>query len=125
MGVFLGTSFLLCSRELSIAIAVATVFHELPQELADYFILVNQCGMTPFWALTFNFIAGMSILLGGILFLAIEMTNMTVGVILAVGGGTFLHVAIAECLGTAEGAQETKMIGSGVSLHLWWELSLL
>ncbi|KAG7367930.1 ZIP zinc transporter [Nitzschia inconspicua] len=100
-GVFIGTAFLLCDRNLAITITAATIFHELAQEIADYFILVHHCGMTRVGALALNFSCGLSIMLGGILVLAANLTSATIGVILCVGGGVYVHVAVAECLTTA------------------------
>mmetsp|Transcript_9388 Transcript_9388/g.16364 ORF Transcript_9388/g.16364 Transcript_9388/m.16364 type:complete len:461 (-) Transcript_9388:157-1539(-) len=107
-GVFLGTSFLLCSRELALTIAAATIFHELAQEVADYFMLVHHCGMRPFGALAFNFVCGLSIMLGGLLVLIVNLSSTAVGSILCVGGGVYVHVAVAECLCTAQKAQKTR-----------------
>ena len=102
-GIFIGTAFLLCDRSLAITITVATILHELPQEIADYFLLVHECNMTPLFALTMNFLVGFSIMLGGIIVLAIpDISNTAIGVILAIGGGVYLHVAIVECYLRAE-----------------------
>lgn len=106
-GVFLGTAWLLCSRDLAIAITAATIFHELPQEIADYLLFVNHCGMKPWEALLLNFSCGLSIMMGGILVLAAELSQMSIGVILCIGGGVYLHLSIGECLPTAENVQKT------------------
>ena len=59
-GIFIGTAFTLCSRDLAIAVSAATVYHELAQELADYFLLTIHCNIRPFAALTLNFVSGLS-----------------------------------------------------------------
>jgi UTP--glucose-1-phosphate uridylyltransferase len=107
-GVFLGTSFLLCSRSLALTIAAATIFHELAQEVADYFMLVHHCGMRPFGALVFNFVCGFSIMFGALLVLSVDMPSSAVGAILCVGGGVYIHVAVAECLPVAQRNQKSK-----------------
>lgn len=101
-GVFLGTAFLLCDRSLAITITAATIFHELAQEVADYFMLVHHCGMSRIGALALNFVCGLSIMLGGIVVLAAELSNSSIGVILCIGGGVYVHVAVADCLTTAK-----------------------
>jgi len=100
-GVFLGTSFLVCERSLAISIAAATIFHELAQESADYFMFVHHCGMSPVGALTLNFVCGLSVMLGGVLVLVFDMTSVSIGTILCIGGGVYVHVSVAECLTTA------------------------
>ena len=40
-GIFMGTAFIHCSRSLAWSITVATIFHEIAQEFADYFVLTN------------------------------------------------------------------------------------
>jgi zinc transporter ZupT len=113
-GVFLGTAFLLCGQGLAISITAATIFHELAQEVADYFMLVHHCGMTPVSALALNFVCGLSISLGGVVVLAADLSSASIGVILCIGGGVYLHVAVAECLPTArkhERGRKQKMYG--------------
>ncbi|KAG7374924.1 ZIP zinc transporter [Nitzschia inconspicua] len=107
-GVFIGAAFLLCDRNLALAITAATIYHELAQEVADYFVLVHNCGMTRIGALALNFLCGLSIMAGGILVLAADLTNTAIGVILCVGGGVYIHVAVAECLTTARTYQEGR-----------------
>ena len=92
-GIFIGTAFLLCDNStvsLTVnifcsiscfqgwAIALTTAVHELAQgilncgiecdtlfsELADYRLLVQEVGLTPFRALAVNFCAGLSVVIG-------------------------------------------------------------
>jgi len=101
-GVLVGTSFLLCSRDLAITIAAATVYHELAQELADYFILTKHCGLSTVVALSLNFIGGLSVLLGAILILAVDVSSNATGCLLAVSAGVYMHIVGAECLPIAQ-----------------------
>ena len=101
-GIFVGVAFLGCGRDIQISIVVSTILHELPNQLAGYLVMVNQCGMNPFVALLVNFVFGLSIMLGGLLVLVFNFSHLAVGCLLAMGGGTFLHVAISELLGNAE-----------------------
>ena len=89
---------MLCSRDLAIAVSAATVYHEIAQEIADYFMLTRFCHIPPFYALLFNFINGMSVMLGACLILGIEdMTDVAIGCILAISSGVYLNISIAEC----------------------------
>jgi zinc transporter ZupT len=108
-GVFIGTAWLLCSRDLVYTIIAATIFHELAQEIADYFLMVHLCGLRPWQALVLNFVCGLSIMLGGILVLAFDLTAAAVGVVLCMGSGVYVHLAVAECLPTARRTQKTTL----------------
>mmetsp|Transcript_10837 Transcript_10837/g.12178 ORF Transcript_10837/g.12178 Transcript_10837/m.12178 type:complete len:640 (-) Transcript_10837:83-2002(-) len=101
-GVFVGTALLSCGRNMAISIALATILHELPNQLAGWFVMVNQNGINPWIALLLNFLFGLSILLGGLLVFLFEFSQVAIGCVLAIGGGTFIHVAIGELLQNAE-----------------------
>ena len=96
-GIFIGTAFLLCSTTIAITVTATSVFHELSQELADYFLLTNQCGFSPCKALTLNFISGMSVMLGVIVIMAVDVSSESVGVLLAMSAGVYLFVSLTEC----------------------------
>mmetsp|Transcript_47845 Transcript_47845/g.54207 ORF Transcript_47845/g.54207 Transcript_47845/m.54207 type:complete len:691 (+) Transcript_47845:139-2211(+) len=101
-GVFVGTALLSCGRNMAISIALATILHELPNQLAGWFVMVNQNGINPWIALLLNFLFGLSILLGGLLVFLFDFSQVMIGCVLAIGGGTFIHVAIGELLQNAE-----------------------
>jgi zinc transporter ZupT len=96
-GVFIGTAFLLCSSTIGTTVAASTIFHELSQELADYFLLTNQCGFSPLMALTLNFISGLSVMIGVIVILATDVSDETVGVLLSMSAGVYFYIAFTEC----------------------------
>lgn len=104
-GIFVGTAFLLCARSLAITIAAATIYHEIAQEIADYFMLTRFCNIPPRKALCLNFINGFSVLLGAIVIVAVEdMTNVAIGSILAVSAGVYIYISVAECFPRAKAA---------------------
>jgi zinc transporter ZupT len=105
-GVFLGTAWLLCQRDVAIVVAISTVIHCFPHQLADYLMMVHHCGLKETWALLLNFIVGLGTLLGGLVVLGVSMSNTAIGVILAIGAGTFLQVGFCECLVMAETNQK-------------------
>jgi zinc transporter ZupT len=114
-GVLLGTAFSICHRELAITISVATIYHELAQEVADFFLLTKHCNLRVSTALFLNFIGGLSIMLGAVLVLAFDITEGATGCILAVGAGVYVYVAAAECLPRAK-ASQTKVADKVISL---------
>jgi zinc transporter ZupT len=96
-GIFIGTSFLVCSQSFAIAVALSTVFHELCQELADYLMLTNQCGLAPWKALVLNFLSGISVMLGVIVIMAMDVSNESIGVLLAISSGVYFNIAFTDC----------------------------
>jgi zinc transporter ZupT len=97
-GIFLGTAFKLSDRSVAIAVAVATSYHELAQELADYFLLREHCGIPPVKALILIFLNGLSVVIGVILILTFDVSNMATGCILAISAGVYVHVTASECI---------------------------
>lgn len=95
-GVFLGTAFSACSNAVAYAIVAATIYHELAQELADFFILTTHVGFTPWVALGLNFLSGLSIVLGAVLIFAIDITQMATGCILAISAGVYVYISASE-----------------------------
>jgi zinc transporter ZupT len=105
-GILVGTAFNLCDRQLAIAITLATVYHELAQEVADFFLLTKHCNIPPGMALLLNFIGGLSVLFGGLLILTVDTSSNTTGCILAIGAGVYIYVAVGECLPRAQQVQK-------------------
>ena len=106
-GVLVGTSFSLCRQDLAVAISAATIYHELAQEIADFFLLTKHCRISISLALFLNFMGGLSVLLGAVLILSFNVTSNVTGVILALGGGVYVNIAATECLPRARQAQRT------------------
>ena len=55
-----------------------TLYHEIEQELVDYFLLTRHAGFTKFRALLFNFLASLSAVFGGLLVSIIDMLELTI-----------------------------------------------
>jgi UTP--glucose-1-phosphate uridylyltransferase len=98
-GFFLGAGFKGCGSSFGWGIALATVLHEIPQEIADYVILTGpRVGLSPFIALVSNFIAGLGVLLGAVIILGADVGDEVVGLLLAFGGGVYIHIGATECM---------------------------
>lgn len=108
-GVFIGTAFLLCDRSLAISVAVVSLYHELIQELADFFVLTDQGGLSKPLALCLNFLSGLTVILGGMIALAVEMTDTAIGFILGIAGGVYIYIAACECIPRAFHSFGSKM----------------
>ena len=96
-GIIIMVAFLSGTRN-GIIITLAVVFHEFPQEIGDFGILLYG-GFSKKKALFFNFLSGMIAILGGlaafILADTIEIFNLF---FLAFSGGGFLYIASAELM---------------------------
>ena len=94
-GVAITASFL-TSIPLGITTSLAVAAHEIPQEIADMGILLaNKLSKTK--ALTYNFLAHLTSILGGILgyFFITEQQSIY---LLPVAAGGFLYIAIADLI---------------------------
>lgn len=91
-GVIIGASFLV-STEVGIATTLAVILHEIPQEIADFGILIHA-GWTRGKALLWNFFSALSAFLGvGVVFLVGERIENLVPLATAFTAGAFLYIA--------------------------------
>lgn len=97
-GIFVGVAFMLCDNATAITIVMITLYHELAQELADFFLLTRHAGLTVTNALILNFMAGLSVVVGGIIVLSVEVSDLAIGVILSLASGVYLYIATSECI---------------------------
>eukprot|EP00242_Pyramimonas_sp_CCMP2087_P009375 CAMPEP_0198212310 /NCGR_PEP_ID=MMETSP1445-20131203/25643_1 /TAXON_ID=36898 /ORGANISM="Pyramimonas sp., Strain CCMP2087" /LENGTH=552 /DNA_ID=CAMNT_0043886727 /DNA_START=176 /DNA_END=1834 /DNA_ORIENTATION=- len=100
-GVFIGTAFHTCGSSMGWTVTAASAFHELAQEVSDFVVLTDplQGGLKPFKALLLNFLAGTSVILGVVVVLGIDgVTDTATGLILAFGGGVYIHLGATECM---------------------------
>jgi zinc transporter ZupT len=106
-GIAIGASFSF-SLEVGLATSIAIFFHELPQELADYAILIHA-GFTKPQALLLNLLTALTAVLGAVIGLAVG-TNALDGSrwLLAFTAGNFLYIALAD------------MVQSLHQLRGWW-----
>ncbi len=96
-GMIIAGSFLI-STTMGIASTIAVMFHELPQEIGDFGVLVYG-GLSRQRALFFNFLSALMAFLG--LFIVYYLsTNIEsfVGVLIAVGAGGFTYLAASELI---------------------------
>jgi zinc transporter ZupT len=97
-GIFIGVAFMLCDNATALTIVFITLYHEVAQELADFFLLTKHAGLTVTKALAVNFLSGLSVVLGGIVVLSIGVSDLTIGVILSIASGVYLYIAASECV---------------------------
>lgn len=97
-GVFVGTAFLLCSRDVAYTIVATTIYHEIAQEIADFALLHHHCGLAAWKAVVYNFISGFSVMIGALMILSFDMTDVAKGVTLSIAAGIYIYIAACECV---------------------------
>jgi len=96
-GVIIMVAFLSSTRT-GVIITLAVLFHELPQEIGDFGILIYG-GFTKKQALLFNFLSAMIAMLGGLFaFLLSDTVELFNFFFLAFSGGGFLYIATTELM---------------------------
>mmetsp|Transcript_28743 Transcript_28743/g.72182 ORF Transcript_28743/g.72182 Transcript_28743/m.72182 type:complete len:528 (-) Transcript_28743:281-1864(-) len=96
-GLVIGFACRACSSSMLWTMAGVTVAHEVPQELADFFLLVTKAGMSWPWALLTNsFTAISAVIMGSIIAYEVDVSANFEGIALAYGGGVYLFIALTE-----------------------------
>ena len=96
-GIIIAVSYAV-SFTLGIAATISIIFHELPQEIADFGILL-YAGMSKLKALLFNFIAALAAVAGTIvgLLLVVYVDGIT-AFIIPFAAGNFIYIAASNLL---------------------------
>jgi len=98
-GFFLAAAFKGCGESFGWTVLLGTIIHEIPQEIADYTLLTGpEVAWKPVKALLSNFVSGLGVVFGAVIILASEIGDGSTGLLLAFGGGVYLHVAATECM---------------------------
>jgi len=94
-GLAIGVAFV-ASLGLGLITWLAIAFHEVPQELGDFGILVHG-GWHKNKALIFNFISALTVVLGGITAFFLS-TKISIAFLLPFAAGNFIYVAAADLI---------------------------
>jgi zinc and cadmium transporter len=123
-GMIIGASYVV-SLQVGIATTMAVVFHEIPHELGNFFVLL-YAGFTKTRALFFNFLSALFAVLGTIIALLVgSRVEDFSSVMLPVAAGGFIYIAGSDLV--PELNKESKLgksvvqllaIGLGVGLML-------
>ena len=96
-GVLIASSFLL-STEAGVATSIAVLLHEIPQEIADFGVLLHA-GYSKSRAIAFNFLSALTAFLGAALvLLAKNWTESVMPVFTAFAAGSLLYIAMADLI---------------------------
>lgn len=100
-GIFIGAAFISCGNSFGWTVATVSIFHEIIQELADFLVLTKVATLPSHWAIFWNAVSGLSVILGGIsIAAASHISDFSVGMLLAFGAGQYIFVATVELLGS-------------------------
>ena len=96
-GMIIAASFFI-NITVGLATTVAVIFHELPQEIGDFEVLVYG-GLTRYRALFVNFLSTLTAVVGVLIsnYLSIQIENF-VGLLIALAAGGFIYLAASELI---------------------------
>jgi len=115
-GIVIAGAFL-ASPLLGLTTALSIALHEIPQEIADFSILLES-GYKPKKAILFNFISGLVALIGavgGYMFLSIAV--LAVPYFMAFAGGMFIYIACSDLIPKTH---EWDKVDFSVSKVIWF-----
>lgn len=96
-GVIIAGAFLV-NPMVGIATTLGIIFHELPQEIAEFFVLIKS-GYTRTRALVLNFISALSVIAGTVLaYLFLSSFESIVGPLLGIAAGNLLYIAGSDLI---------------------------
>jgi len=96
-GVLIAAAFL-TDVHLGIVTAIAVAAHEIPQEVADFAILL-QSGFSRTKALVFNVLSSLTTVVGGVLaYYSLKEMESLLPFILAIAAASFIYVAVADLI---------------------------
>lgn len=96
-GVVIAGGFL-TSFEAGIAVSIAVIAHEIPQEVGDFAILIEY-GYSRLKALLFNFLSSASTIVGAVVsYFALSSMHAILPYVLAVSAASFIYISLADIL---------------------------
>lgn len=96
-GILVAASFM-ADTNVGIAVGLAIIAHEIPQELGDFLILLNS-GMSRGKALLLNLASSAAMVIGGILgYFALDTMHGAIGPLLGFVSASMLYVAVADLI---------------------------
>ncbi len=114
-GIVIAASFL-TSTELGIFVTLSVVFHEIPQELGDFGILLKS-GLSKKKALFYNALSGSSAIVTGIIaYFFMQELKAFIPYALAFSAASFLYISMAELI--PEMHKKTKTLESILQILL-------
>ncbi len=119
-GVLIAAAFM-ADQQVGIFTAIAIIAHEIPQEIGDFIVLLNA-GFSRQRALFYNFICGLSAVVGGVLaYFFLEKTHAVMPYLLVIASSSFIYIAVSDLIPQmhrrpywAESLRQIALISCGV-----------
>lgn len=114
---------------LGLSATLAIIFHEIPQEIGDFFILIYG-GWKRKKALIFNFISALIAVLGALLiYFFSRQASVLIPVLLPFAAGGFIYIAAADLVPELHKRKEisksiVQFLGLGAGIVLMWLLKI-
>jgi zinc and cadmium transporter len=120
-GMIIAASFLI-NTTVGVATTVAVFFHELPQEIGDFGVLVYG-GFTRYKALLFNFLSALTAIVGALIsnYFSMHVENF-VGFLMALAAGGFIYISASELIPEI---QKEKNIGKSMIQFILFILGIV
>ncbi len=125
-GMVITGAYLLDIR-LGLATTIAVILHEIPQEFADFGVLVYG-GLKPSKALFYNFLSALASLLGAVLVLSFGTNPNTEAILIALGAGSFIYLAVADLIPEIHREEKntlTQLLSFGAGIIIMFALLYL
>mmetsp|Transcript_110098 Transcript_110098/g.316834 ORF Transcript_110098/g.316834 Transcript_110098/m.316834 type:complete len:476 (+) Transcript_110098:62-1489(+) len=85
-----------CSASVMWAVTAGGIAHELPQEIADYIVLITKANVAWPKAMVLNVLSALPALVGAAIAYEVDVSDNFQGVFLTIGAGVYLFVALTE-----------------------------
>ena len=90
-GIVMGASYLV-SMPVGVATTIAVIFHEIPQEIGDFGVLLHG-GFSRGKALFYNFLTALTAVVGDVVALVIGKVDGVLAFLVPFAAGTFIYIA--------------------------------
>ena len=105
--------------QLGIATTLAIAFHEIPQELGDFGVLLHS-GMKKRKAILMNFVTALAIIIGGLLGFSISsVASNFVQILLPIAAGGFIYIASSDLIPELRKIDDPKKSASTFAVFLF------
>jgi zinc and cadmium transporter len=110
------TAAFMTSIPFGIVVTISVFAHEIPQEIADFGILINK-GMSKLNALKYNILSGITTLFGaGLAYWTLDTAKHFIPWVLSISAASFIYIALADLIPQMH--QRTKLKESLIQLLL-------
>lgn len=119
-GVFIGAAMQSCSTTFGWTVAATTIYHEFTQELGDFLALTQGLKWSSRAAILWNLCSGISVILGGITVAGSNVSDYSVGMLLAFGAGNYIYVGSVELMSAIKDESVEDKEFQGVHWHRFY-----